>query len=127
MLAAGKYYVGDLCYVLGDKNGFDWGRVLSETGFLGHYAPGTKDRLDPDENTGRFRLKGAKFFSSSTAHGDGCYPDDEGRQYGVDAGLIGCFPMSALGDNPQTDGGHVVEFAAPFDCSVYHGSYGPFT
>ena len=34
MLAAGKYYVGDLCYVLTEKNGYDWDDVLDKTDTL---------------------------------------------------------------------------------------------
>ena len=102
---AGSYYVGDLCYVLKPKNGFDWRHLLNATDYL-------------ESPTGMFVYKNITFFSSGTAHGDGCYRDNEGRKYCVDAGLIGCFPVNALGRNPQMDGGHVVEFDKPFDCIV---------
>ena len=45
MLKAGKYYVGDLCYVLDEDNGFDWDTVLHDTGFLGMFKPGTKEDI----------------------------------------------------------------------------------
>ena len=109
MLRAGKYYVGDLCYVLGDKNGFDWGDILLETDYL-------------RSQTGMFEYKGIKFFSSGTAYGDGCYPDNEGREYGVDAGLIGCFPIDELKDQQGVDDGHTVAFEKDFDCSTCDSS-----
>ena len=117
MLKAGKYYVGDLCYIIGkDRNGWDWGTVLDETGYLGLYQPGTEERLDDDETTGYFRHGGVKFFSSSTHSGDGTYKDKQGREYWVDAGLIGCFPMENLPKGIDTQGGQVVEFESDFSC-----------
>jgi hypothetical protein len=111
MLKAGKYYVGDLCYVLGDKNGYDWMEVLESTNYLR-----SKD--------GMFSYRGVKFFSSSTMYGDGYYPDNEGRGYGVDAGLIGCFPIAALEDRDGIGDGHVVTFEKDFDCLICDESDG---
>ena len=116
MLKAGKYYVGDLCYVLREENGFDWDDILETTGYLGIFVPGTNQRLDRDETTGYFHYRGVKFFSSSTAYGDGSYYDEEGREYGVDAGLIGCFPLDALPAGADTNDGHVVNFPRDFSC-----------
>ena len=123
MLKAGKYYVGDLCYVLGDRNGWDWMKLLDATGYLGCKDPVTGDRLDKDETTGYFRHRGVKLFSSGTAYGDGSYRDQFGREYWVDAGLIGCVPMEALGEDPEMSvtpgrGAHIVQFDWPFSCSV---------
>ena len=100
---AGKYYVGDLCYVLGDTNGYDWVELLEQTDYL-------------QSESGVFKCHGVTFFCSATAFGDGCYPDNEGRTYGVDAGIIGCFPMSGLGESPEVYGGHIVEFTSAFPC-----------
>lgn len=122
MLKAGTYYVGDLCYLIGDENGWSWSEVLDATGFLGLYRPGTEERLDPDENTGYFTHKGVKFFSSNTAYGDGSYYDEEGRRYYVDAGLIGCFPLDALPEGAGKvgttafGGGQIVVFEHDFSC-----------
>ncbi len=104
MLDAGKYYIGDLCYVLGDKNGFDWIDTLKSTGYL-------------SSETGMFELKGVKFFSSRTNYGDGYFKDGEGRGYGVDAGIIGCFPVDALEDGDGLMFGHVVSFKEGFKCT----------
>ena len=109
MLEAGKYYVGDLCYVLGDKNKFDWGDVLESTNCLGL-------ELEPWCETRYLTYKGIKFFNSPTMWGDGEYRDQDSRSYGVDAGCIGCFPMSALPKDADTRGGQVINFEDTFDC-----------
>jgi hypothetical protein len=75
MMKAGKYYVGDLCYVLDNR----WNEFCSVT------IPGNKV-LD-----GEMQLPdGTKFATYCTAFGDGVYNDQFGNSYGVDAGLIGC-------------------------------------
>lgn len=74
-MKAGKYYVGDLCYVLGDR----WTEVC--------------DLIIVDHNCldGEFELKdGTKFAIYGTAYGDGFYPDQHGNGYPVDSGSIGC-------------------------------------
>lgn len=110
MLEAGTYFVGDPSYVATTENGIDWSSFLRKTGYLG---------LRDDENTGYFTTdREAKFFSSRTAYGDGdCY-DQYGRQYGVDSGHIGCFPLKSLPEDPQMDGGNVVQFRKPFSCTT---------
>jgi hypothetical protein len=74
-MKAGKYYVGDLCYVLGDR----WDEVCDLI-IVDHKC------LD-----GEFELKdGTKFAIYGTAYGDGVYPDQNGNEYPVDSGSIGC-------------------------------------
>ena len=109
-LHAGKYYVGDLCYILNQKNGYDWNHVLHSTNYLeGH----------PDQG-GACWYNGIRFFCSGTLYGDGRFYDDEGRSYGVDAGIIGCFPVSELPKDFNSNGGHVVEFPQAFVCEPTH-------
>ena len=105
MMPAGKYYVGDLCYVMHDE----WDEVCH---LMFH------GRNDHGCNDGEFRLKdGRKFATYGTKFGDGEYGDQLGNRYGVDAGLIGCILLDDIdlksGDN-FTTGGAIVEFAAPF-------------
>lgn len=103
-MPAGNYYVGDLCYVLHNA----WDEFC--------------DKLDHQgENT----LKdGRRYAWYHTASGDGCYQDQYGREYGVDAGLIGCILLSDIEkDEPANDPqlGHIVEFGAPFEISYDNG------
>ena len=77
MMPAGKYYVGDLCYVMHDE----WDEACSL------FFQGRKDN---GCNEGEFNLRdGRRFVSYSTKWGDGTYKDQFGKQYGVDAGIIG--------------------------------------
>ena len=93
-LPAGEYWIGDPCYILTESNGFDWHDVLLQTNYL---QGGTK------EHPGRGGLftysnkdVDIPIFSSNTQWGDGCYEDQHGNQYGVDAGCIACIPMEIL-------------------------------
>ena len=75
-MQAGKYYVGDLCYVMSDD---EWSEVCSIT-IKGNQCI-----------EGEFEFKdGRKFAMYSTAWGDGEYQDQYGNCYGVDSGTIGC-------------------------------------
>lgn len=75
-MPAGKYYVGDLCYVMTDK---EWDQFCSIT-IKGNQV------LD-----GEFEMPdGRKFATYGTAWGDGTYRDQFRNEYSVDAGLIGC-------------------------------------
>ena len=102
MMRPGTYYVGDLCYVMHPQ----WKEVCSLMfASDGHFV------LD-----GEFNLaNGVRFAVQSTAYGDGTYYDKKGRQYPVDAGLIGCIRVEDVYD-PEwyLEGVNVVEFDRPF-------------
>lgn len=102
MMKAGRYYVGDLCYVLHDS----WDDFCNLT---------IKDHACLE---GEFNLPdGRRFATFNTKWGDGSYQDQQGRYYGVDAGLIGCILMSDI-DNTDDDfvtGGQVIDFVEDFD------------
>ena len=107
LLPAGKYWIGDLCYVMHEE----WDEVC----WLFF-----KNRDDHGCNEGLFELKdGRKFVSFNTKWGDGSYLDEANNEYGVDAGLIGCILVSDIMQHDQNylDGGHVYEFHSPFSCS----------
>ena len=101
-LPAGKYYVGDLCYVLHDE----WDEVCD---------------LTIKENeciNGVFTLKnGTQFALYGTAYGDGGYSDTGGRLYGVDSGTLGCVLVSKIDtknkDNDLSDG-NIISFETSF-------------
>lgn len=118
MLENGKYYVGDLCYLFGDDGPFgdkEWMPLLKRTNYL-------QGDDDTDDRGGYFEYEGHQFFSSSTLHGDGCYEDQHGRIYGVDAGIIGCFPVAAFPEgfdlNKLSTLGNIVEFSEDFTCDT---------
>ena len=105
-MPAGKYYVGDLCYVMHDE----WDECC-ELFFAG--------RSDHGCNTGEFNLKdGRRFAIYSTAFGDGYYPTNCGANLGVDAGSIGCVRVEDIDTkNPDnnTSLGHIYRFENDFE------------
>lgn len=86
------FYIGDICYVLSDDI-YDevWGGAGYEDGIY-----------EVPEN-------GFKFAVAGTAYGDGCYTDNNYRQYGVDAGVIGLVPKELV--DKDMDGGNFFEGA----------------
>lgn len=110
-MPAGVYYVGDLCYVLHDE----WDEMCA------WYFDG-----DTNGRQGVGQLKDGRTFASyNTAYGDGTYLDKQRREYGVDAGLIGCILVSSINmDNPRNfpKGGHFITFDAPFKVSSKNGT-----
>ena len=81
-MPAGKYYIGDLCYVMTDD---EWLEFCDIT------IRGTQV-ID-----GEFQLKdGRRFATYGTAYGDGVYNDQYGNSYSVDAGLIGCIRVEDI-------------------------------
>ena len=102
MMQPGKYYIGDLCYVMHGE----WDEFCSLT-IVGDKV------LD-----GEFNLKdGRRFATFTTQWGDGNYFDQNGKSYDVDAGLIGCIRLDDIDlTNPENSliGGNIVEFIQPF-------------
>lgn len=99
-MPAGRYYVGDLCYVMHDV----WDEVC--------------DLMFPYDGRGvygKFKLKdGREFAVYSTMYGDGTYYDGSGRKYWVDAGVIGCILESDIRDPAPSNGGNYIDFARNF-------------
>jgi hypothetical protein len=115
ILKAGKYYVGDPCYAVAWEN---WGKLLDTTGCMG---------IDLNEdatnwNDGLFEYKGAQCFCGGTKYGDGLYHDSEGREYGVDAGLIGIIPLSVC-DGNSMHGGNIISFEYDFEVWAENGVF----
>ena len=107
-MKAGRYYVGDLCYVLQSS----WEEVCNITISGPH-----------DVKNGVFTLSaGREFALFSTAYGDGMYSDNYDNEYPVDSGSIGCILASDV-DTPQgVDNGNVIDF--PTDFEPYIGGEG---
>jgi hypothetical protein len=108
MMKAGKYYIGDLCYVMHDV----WDEFCAIT------IDGNRC-LD-----GEFELAdGRKFATYGTAYGDGVYQTNVGGECSVDAGLIGCIRVEDIKDfSTYWDKlGVVVTFENDFETSEYKG------
>lgn len=102
----GTYYIGDLCYVLGDAL------------YDGVY--GKKDYAD-----GLYTHQGMDtfFLVAGTAYGDGEYRGSDGRTFTVDAGILGITPASCMSKNDG--GGHLYTFDHPVECA-FKGGYFTF-
>lgn len=106
------YWVGDLCYVMHDC----WTEVC--------------DLTFPDSSTeigGPLKLQdGREFVIFGTAHGDGVYEDQYGREYPVDSGCIGAIRLSDIRDTELwSEGGNLLEFppgAVMKDSCYYDGT-----
>jgi hypothetical protein len=75
---------------------------------------------------GKFTLPdGRDFVMFNTLYGDGSYNDNEGREYGVDSGSIGC--MLVPEDAPEVRGGNCITFNYPFETYSTNGTlvFGP--
>ena len=106
-MQAGKYYVGDLCYVLGDR----WDEVCNLI-IVDHKC------LD-----GEFELKdGTRFAIYGTAHGDGFYSDQQGNGYPVDSGSIGCVLVDDITEGELDKmGGNLFDFEEHFETGEDNG------
>ena len=120
-----KYYVGDLCYVLDTDDWntycthFDWENECSTYNEEDGYdceiwlAPEAGDTETWLNDTGAQPWRPCYTFS--TAYGDGCYLDQEGRQYSVDSGGIGAIRVDHANPEKLADAvarglGHIHEF-----------------
>jgi hypothetical protein len=97
----GLYYVGDLCYLIQDRD--QWSAVCNA---IANTWCGTVNLPE----------HGIQAWFSSTKWGDGTYRDQFGREYEVDAGLIG---VCAVKDTTPVRGGHILAFDRPFECFGY--------
>lgn len=108
---AGKYYIGDLCYVIDGK---DWGDVVNQS------------FENDDAHGGVIEVYGEYAFMVGTQYGDGLYLAVDRRSWGnhdipVDSGTVGVINTSAL-NRPALEtaycSGAVVVFHTDFDVSV---------
>lgn len=88
LMPAGEYYVGDLCYVFEDD---EWSKFLTDAS-----AQAPEGQHWSAITVGAFALGNNYIWYHGTAYGDGCYCDQDGHIYGVDAGILGVFPVSLI-------------------------------
>ena len=103
---AGKYWIGDPCYAIKNEN---WSKMIDETGCFGLELEIPVKNWD----NGFYEYNGEICFTDGTRYGDGCYSDNFGNGYGVDAGMIGILPIGAC-DGGSMDGGNIIQFDHPF-------------
>ena len=111
MMKPGRYYVGDLCYVIDDN---DWD-------YMCEYVIENNDFKVKERNN-------AHMAAFNTTYGDGRFEDDFGRKYSVDSGTIGCihFDDFTVGDINGVDlaklvergSGAVITFKEPFEVGM---------
>jgi hypothetical protein len=113
MMPAGKYYVGDLCYVMSND---EWKEIC---GLL------FEGRNDYGVNQGEFTMKdGRRIASYHTAYGDGVYESNIHTSHSVDSGGIGCILVSDIEADKYEDIqelGAIVDFAVNFPTSNEDG------
>lgn len=114
-MPAGRYYIGDLCYIMHDE----WDECCNL------FFP-------PGDNVGRghegeFVLRdGRRFASFNTAWGDGTYRSSINTLHSVDSGSIGCIRVEDIRDDTYSaeriaELGAIVDFAEPFQVSEDQG------
>lgn len=113
MMPAGTYYIGDLCYVLGDR----WSEVCEKTISSGHEALAGKFILDD----------GLEFAMLNTKYGDGRFTSNIiGEEFPVDSGSIGIVDIRFIGKPREeivNDAlGQVVDFDSEFDVADKDGT-----
>ena len=113
---AGRYYVGDLCYVI--KANDLWNKVVDAM-----FPNGQNECVD-----GLLEVEGHQMVSYSTMYGDGTYYGN-GHRFPVDAGLIGLISLDtleAMGHELDIkhllDHGTVRHFVEDFECSSENGT-----
>lgn len=86
LVPAGEYWLGDPCYSVRDEDWIPWLEAADYT----------------NERVLWAQIPGTEYWALglSTQWGDGCYLDEQGNEYGVDAGLIGLVPVAY---NPTTN------------------------
>lgn len=101
IMPAGKYYVGDPCYACPDERWLEW---LKAANF---------------EDEGRYlaaTLDGHALLGIGTMYGDGSYLGSDGKDYPVDAGLLGLVPVEVADITGYKDM-EIVEFPDDFTCT----------
>ena len=117
VMPLGKYYVGDLSYVLSDGGTWEEVNILR-----------LKDRKRRANfstagggGQGKFTLSnGREIVIFDTAYGDGVYDDYGGRRYAVDSGSIGLTLAEGL---ENTQHGNLIEYKEAFNCGALIQDY----
>ena len=106
-MPAGRYWLGDLCYVLGDEDDELWEEFIANEHWNGRDVAAALD--------------GHPTVALNTAYGDGVYTSTTGEVFGVDAGIIGAVAWELA--DPE---GHSLGFERTFeeDFLMYRDRWG---
>jgi hypothetical protein len=108
-MPAGKYYVGDLCYVMTEE---EWDEACE----LFFAKKGKSSCAE-----GKFILSdGRAFVCFNTFYGDGQYTSGRSYSFDVDSGSIGCIEVGDVSEK-LPNSAVVVEFAEAFVCKAENG------
>lgn len=111
-MPAGRYYIGDLCYVMHPE----WDECVELFFPPNGPARGVE---------GEFTLRdGRRFASFGTAYGDGTYSSNLCTVHLVDSGSIGCIRVDDIRDDTNNNLqalGAIWEFKEPFEVSASAG------
>lgn len=113
IVPAGKYWLGDPCYVIRSN---DWLQFCNEYSWQ-----------EDKDNSSVTLENGINVLAFSTYYGDGCYNDQHGNEFSVDAGLIGLVPHEYLENDFESNSttyahlGTVVEFSEDTLCFTVDG------
>jgi hypothetical protein len=105
-LPAGKYYIGDPCYVFADAT---WQKLLDDV----------DDFLDGEIK----HVSGFDLWAHSTAWGDGTYADQNGIEYGVDSGSLGAVPIGMVDNVDGLEHGTVMDFPNGLTVEYDNGTF----
>ena len=99
VVPAGQYVIGDPCYAVPDD---DWFPLLQTCNYF-------------ESPVGYVRDGAQKFpvLAFGTKWGDGCYRGTDGKEYPVDAGLIGLVPVEIVQDLSEHT---IITFEKPTLC-----------
>lgn len=115
---AGKYWIGDPCYVFPHEGPMEtkWYELLDEANFF-------KEVSYAELDDGKIKV-----WTASTAYGDGQYTGSNGSVFPVDAGLLGIVPQETVdylnrADNDSDYLGLFIEFNESFIVESNNGLF----
>ena len=125
IMPAGKYYVGDPCYVISNEN---WIPFLENVGYFGTHTKADNGDIVVNWYEGLFSYNFRTCFAHNTAWGDGIYQLVEDHkiinEIWVDAGVISIMPFDAIDDKERAFAcGAVYEFDKPFNVQFVDGRF----
>lgn len=129
------FYVGDPCYVLSSD---DWDTYCAQFDWKDCSTYNEEDGYDPEiwlaadavDTEGWLNDDGAEPWrpvrTFNTAYGDGCYRDQDGREYSVDSGGIGIIRVDHANAEKLIEAverglGHLHEFEEMPSCGYDEG------